>query len=170
MSLLIGQHGSLLRENYAAGQQYTVVAPNQQDGFSKSAGSSLISLGAFLQPGPYASLSPEDPSRFRPTSYVAPTEIELMHGFLDMPFQNGNPLQADPVVMPHSTFIDQTPPSLPSLSCGLTLRQGKEMQMQRQQQQLGYTYIPSPARGQGQGDYIMSNPYGIMVPRNKCSR
>ena len=162
MSLLIGQHGSLVREDYAARQKYTVVRDDtdNQNGFNKSSGSSLISLGAFLQPGPYASLSPEDPSRFRPTSYVAPTEIELMQGFLDMPFQNGNPLQSDLLVMPRSTFIDQTPPPLPSCS--------KPMQMLRQQQQLGYTFVQSPAAAPDAGGTYITHPYGIMVSRNSC--
>lgn len=98
MSLQIGQYGSLLRDDYV---QPPVRAHNPNTNF--------VSLGAYLQPGPYASLSLEDPSRFRPGTFVAPTQIELMQGFMDTPFQNADPVQSDTRVVPGNTFVTQRP-------------------------------------------------------------
>ena len=93
MSLLLGQSGSLLREDYVQ-----ACGP-----------SGILSKGAYLQPGKVASMGADDPSRFRNTAYVPPRQIELMHGFMDYQFQNGNPLQADPTVVPYATFVTQAP-------------------------------------------------------------
>lgn len=71
----------------------------------------FLSKGAYLQPGvgQPASLDPADPSRFRPTSYVLPRQIEIMNGSMDLEFQNENPLQSDTRVIPYSTYIKQPP-------------------------------------------------------------
>lgn len=105
MSLQIGQYGSLTRADY--------VQPAVRRGDPNN---NFVALGAYLQAGPYASLSPEDPSRFRPNTYVAPTQIELMQGFMDTAFQNANPYQSDTRVVPGSTFVTQRPAPAPTSS------------------------------------------------------
>ena len=191
MSLLIGQSGSLLRDDYVqpanpfASRSLQSVG-DVTSGFTGSRSTGLIAKGAYLQPGPYASLSQEDPSRFRNTAYVAPSQIELMQGFMDTPFQNANPMQSDTRVMPMSTFLDQAPPSmqlrqqLSSQSAGSLSRgsgsnygaQAKQMQQYqlRQQQQQGYSFAGGDSTGRqlrsgGPNAQISvpTAPYGLMV-------
>lgn len=104
MALLIGQSGSMLRSDYV--QPPVIRGNNNAD---------IVSKGAFLQSGgAYTSLSPDDASRFRPTSFVAPTQIDLMQGFMDTPFYSNNPFMSDTRVLPYDTFVNQRPPSSPS--------------------------------------------------------
>lgn len=116
MSLLIGQSGSMLRSDYV---QPPVIPGNNN--------ATIVSKGAYLQSGgAYTSLAPDDASRFRPTSFVAPTQIDLMQGFMDTPFYNNNPFQADMRVMPHDTFVDQRPRSFFSLSASSSSQQQRQ--------------------------------------------
>lgn len=98
MSLLLGQSGSLLRDDF--------VQPPLQ-----SLGPNIVAKGSFLQAGPYGSVSIDDRSRFRNTSYVPPQSIELMTGFMNYGFYTGNPNSYDANSMPRQTYIAplQTP-------------------------------------------------------------
>lgn len=192
MSLLIGQSGSLLRDDYVQPQYSSANFQSTEgggaSGFSGSSNAGLIAKGAYLQPGPYASLGVEDPSRFRNTAYVAPTQIELMQGFMDMPFQNANPLQSDTRVMPMSTFLNQDPPFMqraqrPSFSQSAAAGSGSgsgrdrslkqaQQYLLRQQQQQGYSFAGGETTGRqlrsagqdGQAQmFVPTAPYGLMV-------
>ena len=67
MSLLHGQFGSKPRDDYV---------PTSGEFRSK---------GDFMDPNRPASLGVEDRSRFRPQSFVAPRQIELMQGAFTTP-------------------------------------------------------------------------------------
>lgn len=67
MSLLLGQHGSKKREDYV-----------------QSAGP-FLAKGNYLDPNQPSALGVEDQSRFRPHSFVAPRDVELMQGALTTP-------------------------------------------------------------------------------------
>lgn len=97
MSLLLGQSGSLERDDF--------VQPPYQ-----SQGPNIVAKGSYLQPGPYASVSIDDRSRFRNTSFVPPVSIELMQGFLTYASYTPNPNGADANTMPRTTFIAQEKP------------------------------------------------------------
>lgn len=97
MSLLLGQYGSLERQDF--------VQPPLQ-----SSGPNIVAQGSYLQPGPYASVSVDDRSRFRNTSFVPPVSIELMTGFMDYGFYNTNVNLSSPVIMPAATYIHQSQP------------------------------------------------------------
>lgn len=123
MSLQIGQYGSQLRRDYVQ----PPVTP---------ASGGIISMGAYLEPdSPVTSLAIEDPSRFRPGTFVAPTAIELMHGFLDYQFYDTNPQQSD-TRMFAQTYTNQRPAAAPR----------------------GYSY--SSARA-APGSYVNLEPYGL---------
>lgn len=62
MSLLYGQQGSL-----------------QRNDFIQSSGP-FLAKGNFMDPARPSSLGVEDRTRFRPSSFVAPRQIELMQG------------------------------------------------------------------------------------------
>jgi len=62
MSLLYGQQGSLKRQD-----------------FIQSSGP-FLAKGNYLDPARPSSLGVEDRTRFRPSSFVAPRQIELMQG------------------------------------------------------------------------------------------
>lgn len=99
MSLLLGQYGSLQRDDF--------VQPPLQ-----SAGPNIVAKGSYLQPGPYASVSVDDRSRFRNTAFVPPVSIELMTGFMDYGFHNTNVNLSSPVIMPTATYVDQSQPQV----------------------------------------------------------
>lgn len=102
MSQLFGAYGSMLRGDY--------VQPPVKQGETQ-----FIAKGAFLQPGEgVASLDYVDPSRYRPGTYVLPTQIELLDGYFDkgLQFWNSNPYD-NALVMPRNTFINQTPNNVP---------------------------------------------------------
>jgi hypothetical protein len=103
MSLLLGQSGSLQRDDF--------VQPPLQ-----THGPNIVAKGSFLQPGPYASVSIDDRSRFRNTSYVPPQSIELMTGFLDYGFYTANPNSNDANAMPRQTLIASDPSFAPAYS------------------------------------------------------
>lgn len=125
MSLQIGQYGSQLRRDYV------------QPPVTRASGG-IVSMGAYLDPtGPVTSLAVEDPSRFRPGTYVAPTSIELMHGFMDYEFYNANPQQSDTRQFPQ-TYATQRPTAVPR----------------------GYSY--SSART-APGSYVNTEPYGLAI-------
>jgi hypothetical protein len=67
MSLLRGQHGSQERHD-----------------FVPSTGQ-FASKGNYLDPNQPSALGVEDRSRFRPQSFVAPRQVELMQGALTTP-------------------------------------------------------------------------------------
>lgn len=107
MSLLLGQSGSLQRDDF--------VQPPLQ-----SLGPNIVAKGSFLQPGPYGSVSIDDRSRFRNTSFVPPQSIELMTGFMNYGFYTGNPNSNDSNAMPRQTYIAQSQVPTPfSLSAPL---------------------------------------------------
>lgn len=125
MSLQMGQYGSQLRRDYV------------QPAVSPSSGG-IISMGAYLEPNSnVTSLAAEDPSRFRPGTYVAPTSIELMHGFMDYEFYNTIPMQSDTRQFPQ-TYTTQRPSIVPR----------------------GYSY--SSARA-APGSYVNTEPYGLAI-------
>jgi hypothetical protein len=99
MSLLLGQYGSLQRDDF--------VQPPLQ-----SAGPNIVAKGSYLQPGPYASVSVDDRSRFRNTAFVPPVSIELMTGFMDYGFYNTNVNLSSPVIMPTATYVHQSQPQV----------------------------------------------------------
>jgi hypothetical protein len=68
MSLLRGQFGDLPRQDY--------VQPSSGP---------FLSKGNFLDPERPSSLGIEDRSRYRPQSFVAPRDIELMQGAFTIP-------------------------------------------------------------------------------------
>ncbi len=100
MSLLLGQYGSLQRQDF-------VQPPLQQ------AGTNIVAQGSYLQPGAYASVSVDDRSRFRNTSFVPPVSIELMTGFMDYGFYNTNSNLSAPAIMPQTTYLNQQPSAVP---------------------------------------------------------
>jgi hypothetical protein len=102
MSLLLGQYGSLSRDDYVQ------PALNLASG-----GPNFVAYGSFLQPGPYGSLSIDDRSRFRNTAYTPPLSIELMNGFFNYPFRDSNPNQNNLGTFPRSTYISQQPGAVP---------------------------------------------------------
>jgi hypothetical protein len=102
MSLLLGQSGSLERDDF--------VQPPLQ-----TLGPNIVAKGSFLQPGPYGSVSIDDRSRFRNTSFVPPQSIELMTGFMNYGFYTGNPNNNDSNAMPRQTYIAQDAAFAPSL-------------------------------------------------------
>lgn len=63
MSLLFGQQGSL-----------------QRNDFVQSPAGPFLAKGNFMDPARNSSLGIEDRTRFRPSSFVAPRQIELMNG------------------------------------------------------------------------------------------
>ena len=101
MSLLLGQSGSLSRQDF--------VQPPLQ-----SSGPNIVAYGSFLQPGPYGSLSIDDRSRFRNTSYTPPLSIDLMPGFMSYNFYDTNPNGNDLGTFPRATFINQQAAAAPS--------------------------------------------------------
>lgn len=130
MSLLLGQYGSLERQDF--------VQPSLH-----SAGPNIVAKGSYLQPGPYASVSVDDRSRFRNTSFVPPVSVELMTGFMDYGFYNTNSNQSMPTIMPQSTYLHQQP----------------------QQARRGYSFSAVPSLSQAAaGSPAMSvAPYGQVV-------
>ena len=102
MSQLFGAYGSMLRQDY--------VQPPIKGGETQ-----FIGKGKFLQPGDGpASLDYVDPSRYRPGTYVLPTQIELMGGYFDkgLSFWNSDPAD-NALVMPRDTFINQGKTNVP---------------------------------------------------------
>ena len=67
MSLLIGQSGSKQRQDYVQSR------------------GPILAKGNFMDPERPSSLGVEDRSRFRPQSFVAPRNIELMQGAFTLP-------------------------------------------------------------------------------------
>lgn len=102
MSLLLGQYGSLSRDDFVQ------PALNLAGG-----GPNFVAYGSYLQPGPYGSLSVDDRSRFRNTAFTPPRSIELMNGFFNYPFRDTNPNQNTRGTFPRSTFISQQPGAVP---------------------------------------------------------
>lgn len=102
MSQLFGAYGSQLRGDY--------VQPIVQQGVTQ-----FVGKGSFLQPGDGpASLDPVDPSRYRPGTYVLPTQIELMGGYFDKGLQFWNNDPADnALVMPRDVYINQADKQVP---------------------------------------------------------
>lgn len=100
MSLLLGQYGSLSRGDF--------VQPSLQ-----SSGPNIVAYGSFLQPGPYGSLSIDDRSRFRNTSYTPPVSIDLMPGFMAYNFYDTNPNGNDLGTFPRATLINQQASAAP---------------------------------------------------------
>ena len=72
MSQLIGAYGS---QDPRSNNKFAAMAPGKTP--------NVVAYGNFLGPG-VASLGIDDPSRFRPTAYVLPRQIELMTGFFNM--------------------------------------------------------------------------------------
>lgn len=102
MSQLIGAYGSQLRGDY--------VQPPVKPGETQ-----FVAKGAFLQPGDgVASLDPADSSRYRPGTFVLPTQIELMPGYFDqgLQFYDNSPNDTA-LAMPRDTFVNQTPQRVP---------------------------------------------------------
>lgn len=97
--MIIGQAGSQPRRDYTQPEL-------------RPTGQTIVSKGYYLQPGRIASLSPDDASRFRPTSFVPPVQIALMNRPPFLPFNNANPAD-NALVMPRDTFVFQTPDSPP---------------------------------------------------------
>lgn len=132
MSQLFGAYGSQLRQDY--------VQPPVKPGVTQ-----IVAKGAFLQPGSgVASLDPADSSRYRPGTYVAPTQIELMGGYFDrgLAFYDNNPFDTA-LTMPRDTFITQTPENVP----------------------VGYVYeqfISTDPRGKLGTRATTTNPYGLV--------
>lgn len=91
--MLIGQAGSQSRRDYTQPEL-------------RPTGQTIVSKGYYLQPGRIASLSPEDLSRFRPTSYVPPVQIDLMNRPPFLPFNDANPSDNEQI-MPRDTFVYQ---------------------------------------------------------------
>ncbi len=71
MSQLIGAYGSIEPQ---LNRNYDTVAPGKTP--------NIVPYGNFLGQG-VASVSIDDPSRFRPTAFVLPRQIELMTGFFN---------------------------------------------------------------------------------------
>lgn len=101
MSLLLGQSGSLSRQDF--------VQPSLQ-----SSGPNIVAYGSFLQPGPYGSLSIDDRSRFRNTAYTPPLSIDLMPGFMAYSFYDTNPNANDLGTFPRATYINQQAAAAPA--------------------------------------------------------
>jgi hypothetical protein len=137
MSQLIGASGSLLRGDFV------------QPTLTTTEGGTIVSMGSYLEPGPYASLSIDDRSRFRSTSFVPPQSIELMHGFFDrgLMFYDTNPLEN--TISTAVTFVDQRPSAVP----------------------VGYSYYSQPAstpelralRGYSGQPTMATAPYGQVI-------
>ena len=140
----------------------------------------IVSKGAFLQSGgAYTSLSPDDASRFRPTSFVAPTQIDLMHGFMDTPFYNNNPFMSDMRVVPYDTFVNQRPPPSPSqlsLASGAGGRAAEAAFLTAGSAGNSYSFQTTPAApsssnallrgargGGGGGGGVSAGPYGQTI-------
>ena len=68
MSALIGQMNSLNRQDY--------VQPSK---------GKFLAKGNYLAPDRPSALGADDRSRFRPQSFVAPQQIELMNGSFSIP-------------------------------------------------------------------------------------
>jgi hypothetical protein len=98
MSFLIGASGSRSRGDYVQPQP-------------DPTGDGIISKGAFLQGGRYGSVSMDDQSRFRSTAYVPPQQIDLMSGFLGLPFWNVDTRSDNSLVMPLNTYLHQAQPA-----------------------------------------------------------
>ena len=143
--MLIGQAGSQPRRDYTQAE-------------ARPTGQTIVSKGYYLQPGRFASLSPDDASRFRPTAYVPPVQIDLMNRPPFLPFNDANPRDNEQV-MPRDTFIYQRAANPPP----------------------GYAFVKTEAENKSSGFYRMissgvpntyqSEPYGLVQdglvsPRN----
>ena len=87
MSLLIGQSGSRPRGDYV-----------------QSSGP-ILAKGGFMDPERASSLGIEDRSRFRPQSFVASRDVELMNGAFTLPgaVTTGPPVK--PVKSAHGWYM-----------------------------------------------------------------
>jgi hypothetical protein len=144
MAQLFGAYGSQLRQDYTQ--------PPTKPGETQ-----FIAKGKFLQPGDgVASLDYVDPSRYRPGTYVLPTQIELLDGYFDkgLSFWNSDPTM-NALVMPRDVFISQTKQNVPV---------GYEFQMMvsPDPRTSAQAQLAAEARAGG-GQPYATNPYGLVV-------
>ncbi len=80
---------------------------NQRQNYATSS-SSIVASGNFMDPERPSSLGVEDRSRFRPLSFVAPQNIELMQGAFTLPGANDIPTpQARPVKSQYGWYMSE---------------------------------------------------------------
>jgi hypothetical protein len=142
MSQLFGAYGSQLRGDY--------VQPPVKAGETQ-----FVAKGAFLRPGDgVASLDPADPSRYRPGTYVLPTQIELLPGYFDrgLQFYDNNPNDTA-LIMPRDTFVVQAPEKVP---VGYTYEQLISMDPR-----VGAQAQLAAQRGSSGRQPTTTNPYGL---------
>jgi hypothetical protein len=90
MSLLRGQYGSKQRHDYV-----------QSEG-------PFLAKGNYLDPTQPSALGQEDRSRFRPQSFVAPRNVELMQGALTIPgIANYTGVEEPQVKSAHGWFMSR---------------------------------------------------------------
>jgi hypothetical protein len=73
---------------------------------SSAAADPLMTSGNYLDPARPGALGMEDHSRFRPHSFVAPHDVELMQGTATVPGV-GNHGHPPPVASPHGWFMSR---------------------------------------------------------------